>query len=118
MKMSPESGMIEESTRLLEVTPIIITAFGDCVALPPVIWPVATELLGYGSQHLLGHPYQMMSQERLRILGTNGNLTADLQFMVRVMNAGETPYPSIPMDKDKVAELLVELGVIKKSDDE
>jgi len=90
--------------KLLEIIPVITDMSGQPFMLPPTVYHVPNELLGYMDEHhVVGMPYQMYMRERLNIPGSVSNRGSDLTFLIRVLE--DSPSVEIKMghiDKEAV----------------
>jgi len=97
---------IRSEGKLLEVMPIIYTADGSMMTLPPVVWTVPNWLLGMSEEYISGNPNPLWFNQRLELTGSNTAWNHQLSFFVRVMeySPDSTPVPTaITMEQ---AEML------------
>lgn len=108
MIFDAEDRILISEGKLLEVIPLIETGDGSCFMLPPVIWPVSNELMGYRDDHVQGMPIQMWMQERAQIPGSVSSRWHRLGFIVRVMENSPTsmPQPGTMMSTEDVQRIL------------
>lgn len=78
---------IESEGKLLEVIPIITDPNGMPSMLPPVVWHVANENLGFRNYHALNMPMSMMPMERVQIPGSSSYHSHTLSYYTRIMEA-------------------------------
>lgn len=77
--------MSESWGKALEFIPILEDPGARTVMLPPAVWHLPNDMMGFLPDHVLGWPFTVLSHETLTIPGSNTNRTSRLRWIIRIL---------------------------------
>lgn len=100
-------GMATSEGKLLEIIPVITDPYGQPFTLPPVVYHVPNELMGYYDDRPMAMPQQFFMGERISIQGSNAALNVRVTFLVRLLEASPSAGIDVAtVDIDAVKALI------------
>lgn len=114
-EFAPE-GRVRSEGKLLEIMPVITDATGQPYILPPVVYRLPNELLGFREWHTLGSPLTYWGNQRTPINGSSASMPHDVSFYIRVLeDSPSTGVQVAVIDEAAVAQLLEVIKEARKS---